>query len=304
MRFKSAYILLLMFFLISFKNGQGQSLPMYSQYMYNMVNINPAYAGNRGVPSISFLWREQWAGMPGAPSTKSLSFDLPNNLKTMGYGVQFFDDKYANFLRQTGINLFYNVKMKVTENGVLGLGFKGGFYNNSKNLTSVNLGLVPGYDLAFASNINKLVPQLGTGIYYNDDHFFFGVSMPDIITFINKNDKNIYQVVDNHFFLTSGYSFSVNEDIEIKPSIMFKAANGAPLAIDYNTNIWLKNRIGFGVSYRKKESILALLEFQANSQFRIGYAYDLPFNKPNSHELFLRLEFGEIFPSNKPFKIY
>jgi type IX secretion system PorP/SprF family membrane protein len=304
MRLKCTYILLLMSFLISFNKGQSQSLPMYSQYMYNMVNINPAYAGNRGVPSATLLWREQWAGMPGAPSTKSLSLDLPNSSKTMGYGVQFFDDKYANVLRRTGVNLFYNIKVKVTENGVLGLGFKGGFYNNTKNLTNVDLGPVPGYDLAFASNINKIVPQLGTGVYYNDDHFYLGVSMPDVITFLNKQDKNIYQVVDNHFFLTSGYSFNVNEDLEIKPSVMLKAAKGAPLAIDYNTNVWLKNKIGVGVSYRKKESVLALLELQANPKLRIGYAYDMPFNKPNSHELFLRFEFGDVFPSNKTFKIF
>lgn len=304
MKLRSTYFTLLMSFLISFNKGQGQSLPMYSQYMYNMVNINPAYAGNRGVPSATFLWREQWAGMPGAPSTKSLSLDLPNSSKTMGYGVQFFDDKYANVLRRTGVNLLYNVKVKVTENGVLGVGFKGGFYNNTKNLTSVDLGLITGYDAAFASNVNKIVPQLGTGVYYNDDKFYLGISMPDVITFLNKQDKNLYQVVDNHFFLTTGYSFNVNEELEIKPSLMFKASKGAPLAIDYNTNVWLKNKIGVGFSYRKKESVLALLELQANPKLRIGYAYDMPFNKPNSHELFLRFEFGDIFPNNKTFKIF
>jgi type IX secretion system PorP/SprF family membrane protein len=279
-------------------------MPMYSQYMYNMVNINPAYAGNRGVPSVAFLWREQWSGMPGAPSTKSLSLDLPNNLKTMGYGIQFFDDKYANVLRRTGVNLMYNIKVQVTENGVLGIGFKGGFYNNTKNLTNVNLGIVPGYDNAFATNINKLVPQVGTGIFYNDDHFYMGMSMPDVITFLNKQDKNLYQVVDNHYFLTSGYSFDINEELEFKPSIMFKASKGAPLAIDYNANFWIRNKLGMGVSYRKKESVLGLIEFQANPKLRVGYAYDMPFNKPNSHELFLRFEFGELFPNNKSFKIF
>ncbi len=102
----------------------GQSLPMYSQYMYNMVNINPAYAGSRGVPSLSAIWREQWVGLPGSPSTKSFSYDLPTNDKKMGLGVQLFDDKYVNYIKRTGLNLYYNIKIPVSEKGVLSMGLK------------------------------------------------------------------------------------------------------------------------------------------------------------------------------------
>lgn len=300
---KYLYILVVLFLCINNK-GTCQTMPMYSQYMYNMVNINPAYAGNRGVPSLAFLWREQWSGLPGAPSTKSLSFDLPNNSKTMGYGIQFFDDKYVNVLSRSGINLFYNIKVRISDNGILGIGFKGGFYNNSKNLTNVNLGLIPGYDNAFASNINITVPQFGTGFFYNDNNFYFGMSMPDVLTIVSKQEKKINQIIDNHYFITSGYSLNINEDLQFKPSLMFKAAKGAPLAIDYNANFWLINKIGLGVSYRKKESVLGLLELQANPKLRVGYAYDMPFNKPNSHELFLRFEFGDLFPNNNSFKLF
>jgi type IX secretion system PorP/SprF family membrane protein len=91
----------------------GQSLPMYSQYMYNMVNINPAYAGSRGVPSLSAIWREQWVGLPGSPSTKSFSYDLPTNDKKMGLGVQLFDDKYVNYIKRTGLNMYYISKYQL-----------------------------------------------------------------------------------------------------------------------------------------------------------------------------------------------
>jgi len=130
MKKKVYYILLLLSFINN--NAKAQSLPMYSQYMYNMTNINPAYAGSRGVPSLSVIWREQWVGLPGSPSTKSFTFDLPSDNKKNGFGIQFYDDKYVNYIKRTGLNLYYNIKLPVSEKGVLSLGFKGGFYNDAK----------------------------------------------------------------------------------------------------------------------------------------------------------------------------
>ena len=281
---------------------------MYSQYMYNMVNINPAYAGSRGVPSISAILREQWVGLPGSPSTKSFSYDLPTNDKKMGLGVQLFEDKYVNYIKRTGLNLFYNIKIPVSEKGVLSMGLKGGLYNDSKNLNNAYLGASSQYltDVAFANNINRIVPLAGAGIYYNDDKFYAGFSAPDVIVFSKIKDYNtdnaLFQVNEIHYFLTTGYSFDVNEDIQIKPSILMKATSGAPIAFDLNTNIWFHNIIGAGISYRTKESVLAMVETQFTPQLRFGYAYDMPFKRPNSHELFLRYELGRLFPTSKSYK--
>lgn len=288
--------------------GYSQSMPMYSQYMYNMTNINPAYAGSRGVPSLAIMWREQWAGLPGAPSTKSITFDMPSENKKVGFGIQLFDDKYVNVIHRTGLNLYYNIKIPVSERGVLSFGLKGGFYNDMRNLTSVNLGQVSAFDAAYATNFNKMVPLAGAGIYYNDDHFFVGFSAPDVITFSKvqtyKSDSSLYQVNEIHYFLTTGYSFDVNEDLTVKPSIMLKAVSGAPIQADLNANVWLRNTIGVGASYRTGESVLGMAEVQISPQFRVGYAYDMPFKTPNTNELFLRLEFGHLFPNNKKYKIY
>ena len=289
-------------------NGYGQSMPMYSQYMYNMTNINPAYAGNRSVPSLAFIWREQWAGMPGAPSTKSITFDMPTENKKVGLGIQLFDDKYVNVIQRTGLNLFYNLKFPVSDKGVLSLGLKGGFYNDRKMLTNVNLGRVSAYDAAYANNFNRIVPLAGAGIYYNDDHFFAGLSAPDVITFSKvqnyKSDSSLYQVNEVHYFLTSGYSFDINDDVTVKPSVLLKLVSGAPIQTDFNANIWLKNMVGVGASYRTGESVLGMAELQLTPQFRVGYAYDMPFKRPNTNELFLRVEFGHLFPNKKNYKIY
>lgn len=307
MRIKG-YKLFLILVCCSYLKGNAQSIPMYSQYMYNMVNINPAYAGSRGVPSLSLIWREQWSGMPGSPSTKSVSYDMPVKENKYGLGVQMFDDKYVNYIRRTGVNLYYSLKIPVSEKGVLSMGLKAGFYNDLKLLTNVDLGAIKAYDPAFASNFNNVIPLAGAGVYYNDDHLYLGFSSPDVITFSSvKNytsDKSLYQVNSRHFFLTAGYSYDINSDISFKPSMLIKATSGAPVQLDLNTNIWLKNMIGLGVSYRTSESILAMFESQLTPQFRFGYAYDMPFNRPNSHELFLRIEVGSLFPNDKSYKIY
>jgi type IX secretion system PorP/SprF family membrane protein len=273
-----------------------------------MTNINPAYAGNRSVPSVAVIFREQWAGLSGAPSTKSISLDLPSRNKQHGFGIQLFDDKYVNIIQRTGANLYYNIKIPVSEKGVLSLGFNGGFYNDIKMLTNVNLGLISAFDIAYATNFNKIVPLAGAGIYYHDDHFFVGFSAPDVIYFSNvqnyKSDSILYQVKQVHYFLTTGYTVNVSEDFKLKPSLMFKAVSGAPLQTDFNLNIWLKNLIGIGTSYRTGESVLGMAEIQITPQFRIGYAYDMPFKTPNTNELFLRLEFGHLFPNIKKYKIY
>ncbi len=283
-------------------------MPMYSQYMYNMTNINPAYAGNRGVPSVAFIWREQWAGLPGAPSTKSITLDLPSENKKVGFGIQLFDDRYVNVIRRTGVNLYYNLKIPVSDHGVLSLGLKGGFYNDLKTLTNVDLGLINAYDAAYATNFNKIVPLAGAGIYYNDDHFYAGFSAPDVITFSKvqsyKSDSSLYQVNELHYFFTTGYSFDINEDVQLKPSLLLKMVSGAPFQTDFNLNLWLKNTVGVGASYRTGESVLGMAEVQVSPQFRVGYAYDMPFKTPNTSELFMRLEFGHLFPNTKNYKIY
>jgi type IX secretion system PorP/SprF family membrane protein len=304
------YIILVVFGLLALQKSNAQSLPMYSQYMYNMVNINPAYAGTRGVPSLSAIWREQWVGLPGSPTTKSFTYDAPSENKKMGFGVQLYDDKYVNYIKRTGVNLYYNIKIPVSEKGVISMGLKGGIYNDTKNLNNTYLGASSTYltDVAYASNLNKIVPLAGAGIYYNDDKFYAGFSAPDVIVFSKvkdySSDKGLFQVNEIHYFFTSGYSFDVNEDVQLKPSFLIKATRGAPLEADLNTNVWLKNVLGLGVSYRTAESVLGMAELQISPQFRFGYAYDMPFKRPNSHELFLRYEFGRLFPNNKSYKLY
>jgi type IX secretion system PorP/SprF family membrane protein len=156
--------------------------------------------------------------------------------------------------------------------------------------------------------LNQIVPLAGAGLYYNDDKFYAGISAPDLVVFSKVKkynaDNSLFQVNEIHYFLTSGYSFDINDEVQLKPSFLLKATSGAPLEIDLNTNVWLKNMVGLGISYRTAESVLGMAEVQVTPQLRFGYAYDMPFKRPNSHELFLRYEFGRLFPNSKSYKLF
>jgi type IX secretion system PorP/SprF family membrane protein len=154
-------------------------------------------------------------------------------------------------------------------------------------------------DVALASNINKIVPIAGAGIFYQDHDFYVGVSVPDMITFASvqnyATDKNLYQVNEIHYFITSGLHIDVNDQLSVQPSVLLKSIKGAPLEADFNTRVELQKKVGLGISYRTSEAILALFDTQLSPQFRVGYAYDMPFKRPNSHELFLRYNLGRLF---------
>jgi len=287
--------LALMFFSMS---AYGQQEPMYSQYMFNMLNINPAYAGSRGAISTVALYRNQWVGFPGAPRTTSFSFDMPLQNKKIGIGAQFYDDRIG-IERTTGFNAMYAFRFQFAGSGTLSLGLQAGLLNYQANYTEVNT-YVPN-DPAFSSNVRGILPAFAAGIYYNSDKFYVGFSAPALLkTKIKYNNAaEIASVTsrDLHLFLTAGTVFDLNQDLALKPSMLIKAVSGSPVQMDLNVNLWLQNKIAIGASYRTGDAIVGMVEFQFNQQFRFGYAYDKTFSNlgtlvNGTHELMFRMEFG------------
>lgn len=290
-------VLLLLFFFIT-PTSNAQQRPMYSQYMFNMLNINPAYAGSRGVVSVTALLRDQWVGIPGSPKTNSISFDMPINEKKIGIGVQLYDDKLG-IERSTGLNASYAFRFQLTESGTLSLGLQAGLLNYRANYTEVRT-FQPN-DPAFNQNISGLLPAAAAGIYYNSDKFYIGFSSPALLqTKISKDntvDVSSATGRDLHLYLSSGFVVNLNQDLALKPSVLVKAVSGAPIEYDFNANLWIHNMIGVGFSYRTGDAYVGMLELQLNKQFRVGYAYDKTFSSlgqfnTGTHELMLRMEFG------------
>lgn len=285
--------------LLSNNRSMAQTEPMYSQYMYNMLGVNPAYAGSREATSFNIFQRRQWVGIDGSPQTTSVSLDQAILNKKAGWGIQLYDDKLG-VEKADGINLMTATRIRVSENGILSGGLSFGVMNYRIDLMNVSNRFTPS-DPAFYSNFNKWTPSIGLGLYYNTDNFYAGVSIPNILksrlSAFDAIKSGLQKVNARHFFLTTGIVIPLNEDIKIKPSTMIKMVEGAPIEADFNTNIWLRDLISVGVSYRTGDAIIGMAEIQATENLRFGYSYDitispLKYYNNGSHEFMIRYEFG------------
>ena len=297
---KRIYIILFIMFIAN-ATAFSQTEPMYSQYMYNMLGVNPAYAGNREATSFNFFQRNQWIGLKGAPKTTSLSIDKAAKDGKIGIGFQAYDDRLG-VESATGFNAIISSRVKVSEIGVLSGGISFGLMNYRLNLNDVMNRYTP-TDPSFISSAkpSQWNPSVGMGVYYNTDKLYIGLSTPSILRSRLAKYENfvsgIQKMDDFHLFATAGYVFEVNDDVKLKPSTMIKMVSGAPIELDLNLNIWLKDLIGIGGSYRTGDAFIGMVEIQATDNLRFGYAYDMPFTPlkyftRGSHELMLRYEFG------------
>jgi type IX secretion system PorP/SprF family membrane protein len=296
--------------LLSSSQVWAQQDKMFSQYMFNLMALNPAYAGSRDVLSMSALYRNQWSGLPGSPQTGTFTMDMPLNKERIGVGIQLYGDKVSIF-EEAGAFASYAFRIKAGERTTLSLGLQAGASSYRANYTDLQISPngTTQPDPAFSQNVSKVLPNFGTGIYVSNDRAYISLSVPRLI----KNRLNDYdsdrirsrQV--RHAYLAAGFVIGVSPAIKIKPSMLAKYAEGAPLGFDGNVNIWFMDRVAIGASVRKNQfsswtpyttdAIVGILELQLTDQFRFGYAYDHTMNDlrtvaPSTHEILLRYEFG------------
>ncbi|MEQ8686857.1 MAG: type IX secretion system membrane protein PorP/SprF [Imperialibacter sp.] len=271
-------------------NAQQQA--MFTQYMFNGLALNPAYAGSHEALSATAIARVQWVGLDGAPNTQSVSMHTPVPDKNIGVGLLFLRDKIG-VTSQNSLFLSYAYRIKMRRS-TLSFGLQGGFNDYSHNLNDLGIG-DDGY---LAGNIKSFKPNVGTGIYFNSKRLYVGASLPLIFNSA-KDDRVtsfIYSEIKRHYFVTAGYVFDLNRSLKFKPNLLVKAVEGAPVELDVNANLLVNDVLWVGLSYRSFESIDVLLELQLNGQFRVGYSYDILTNdlgrvNSGSHELMLNYIF-------------
>jgi type IX secretion system PorP/SprF family membrane protein len=287
-----------MFMLLAcIKQVNAQQDPMYTQYMFNMLAVNPAYAGSRNVVSATALYRNQWTGFNGAPETTTFTIDAPINDKKIGLGLQVFNDKLG-ITNTTGLVLSgaYRIRM---DRGTLSFGLQGNVANRRADFTQVSLDPTgTSNDVAFQDFNNQTNFNIGTGVYYNSDRFYVGLSAPQLLPtlYANSSGRNLSKQ-EIHLFLATGFVANLSNDFKLKPSVLVKGVAGAPIQADINATFWIKDMIGIGGQYRTNADVSAFLELQLNQQMRLGYAYDYSVTRlqsfnSGSHELMLRYEFG------------
>lgn len=268
-------IVLFVLGLLYFTETNAQQDPQYTQYMYNMNVVNPAYAGSRGTLSIGLLGRTQWTSIDGAPKTFTFDAHAPLGRK-VGMGISVIADEIGP-AKEQNIYADFSYTLTTSEKGKLAFGLKGGVTLLDVNLLGVVLPQTDnsGDDL-FNENINDAFPNFGAGVYYYTDKFYLGFSVPNILksTHLDKDNINTKAAEEVHYFLTSGYVFDLSSTLKFKPSVMLKGVTGAPLSIDVNANFLLYDRFELGASYRVDDAVSALFNFGVTPDFRIGYAYD------------------------------
>ncbi|MBL4886942.1 MAG: type IX secretion system membrane protein PorP/SprF [Flavobacteriaceae bacterium] len=305
------YILILLSFILGFytQDVKSQQDFQYTQYMYNTLGINPAYAGSREGISILALYRNQWAGLGGNPETQTLSIHSPINSK-VGLGFNILNDKIF-ITRETYFDVSFSYTLNTSALGKLAFGVKAG--GHLLDIDPQRAALAP-YDLGdnlTTFNIDQnFSPQIGAGIYYYTNNFYLGLSVPNILT----TDHFDGSTIENQTFtsitaeerltynLIAGYVFELNEDVKFKPTTLIRAVAGAPLQVDISANFLLFDRISLGAAYRWDAALSALAGFQISNNLMLGFAYDREttelrrFND-GTYELFLRYEIFSAHPA-------
>lgn len=276
--------------------SNAQQDAQYTQYMYNTIEVNPAYAGSRGALSVFGLYRTQWIGLDGAPETSTFSVNTPLNNSDLGLGVSLVNDKIGPTVENTlSADLSYTIPTSDTWN--LSFGIKG--TANLFNIDINKLSYEDQDDPQFQNLKNKFSPNVGAGLYFHSDRAYVGLSVPNFIE-TNRYDSDDVAIFKEkiNYYLIAGYVFNLDrlEYIKFKPALMTKMVEGAPLQVDVSGNFMFNDKFVLGLAYRWSASVSAMAGFQVTKGMYIGYGYDhettrLRKYNSGSHEIFLRFEF-------------
>jgi type IX secretion system PorP/SprF family membrane protein len=277
----------------------AQHTPLTSQYLFNGLLINPAYAGSRDAMALNLTYRKQWVGFDGAPSTQILSVHTPIKRTRLAVGALLVNDKIG-VSRETGVlaNCAYRLPLR---KGKLQFGIGAGVSILQADWTS--LALQERSDVQFAADTRgALEPNFSTGLFYYTKTYFVGASVPFVMghgldvernKWTLRNDKAQYQPM-----LTGGYVFKLNREMKLKPSTLLRYQVAGGVQTDVSANLIIRDKIWTGISYRYKDSVVGSFEVLPTPQWRLGYAYDLglsaltPYHS-GTHELMLQYEFGK-----------
>jgi len=270
----------------------AQQAPHYTQYMYNMQVINPAYVGARSDLTVGLLGRSQWVGVDGAP--KTMTFALNGRaFDGVGIGFSVISDKIG-LAKSTDVNIDLSYTIITSEHSRLSLGLKGGMAFYSNNLEQ---GITPDDDI-YASTTGAY-PNIGMGAYFYTQRFYAGLSIPRLFNTpkfrINYDNNKVEIANDINYFATAGMVFELTDKVKFKPSTLLKYSPNLPLSVDLNANFLYSNMFEIGISYRYNDSMSGMFAVILNEQFRIGYTYDrtltdLGGGGLSSHEIMLILD--------------
>ncbi|SKB87577.1 PorP/SprF family type IX secretion system membrane protein [Maribacter arcticus] len=258
----------------------AQQDAQYTQYMFNTMSVNPAYAGSRGQLSIGALYRSQWVGLEGAPKTQTLNIQSPIRNSKLGYGVSIVNDQIGDgVVQETYFDAVISYTIDVSAEGKLSFGLKAG--GNLLNLDFTKLRNFDSEPVNSDNIENRFSPNVGVGLYYHAERFYAGLSAPNLLQtehFDNsQQEAGSVQFLSKeriNFYLITGYVFDLNGNLKFKPALLTKVVGGAPLQVDMSASFMFNEQFTFGAAYRWDAAVSAMAGFQISDQFMIGLAYD------------------------------
>ena|SRR5690554_301227 len=294
-------VALMVFGLISIASVYGQQQPLSTMYMWNQLILNPAYAGSRDAITASAVWREQWVGLDGAPSTQVISLHSPLPGDNIGLGLTIENDNIGPS-NNTGVWGDFAYRIQTGEKSKLSFGLRAGFGVYQASLR--DLDNIDSNDPVFNKNVeSNFMPNFGFGAYYYGDRGYVGISSPTLLeNELNsgRNPSGKAQDIDKrHYYLMGGYVFNLSQDsagVMFKPSAVVRMVEGAPVSFDLSANFLIKQKLWLGAAYRYQDAVAAIVSFHFTEHLQAGYSYD--FGTSNlrsyhngSHEIMLTYDF-------------
>lgn len=267
---KRQIILGLLFVSASVTNLVAQQEPQFTQFFDNTLFVNPAYAGSKDVLNTTLMHRQQWVGFEGKPVSSTFSVHSPLRYRSVGVGLTAVSDKNGPVSQ----NMAYadiSYTLKFNNGGKLAFGLKGGF--NLLNVTTSDLKVADDSDVSLRTNVqNKLNPNVGFGVYYHTQKFFFGVSTPRILE--QKIDLIATNKENRHYFANFGGVFGVSSSVKLRPMVQAKITSGAPISIDASVTTIFSDKLYLGAMYRLNAALGVFAQYQISPQFKVGLASD------------------------------
>lgn len=280
--YHKAICFFIVFTLLSNHYSIGQQRPQFTQYISNELVINPAYAGAEGSLSVSFLHRNQWAGIEGAPTTQSFAAHSLLNNNNIGLGLVVLNDKIGiHSIITASSNFAYRLQLK--NETYLSFGLQVGANQKKSDYSSLASQVQSANDPTLSSSdISKTSMEIGSGIYLNNSKFSLGVSIPNMLNTTSDLDSISNSVFNNDLFVLTRYRLSINSNITLQPGLLIKYNRSNPITIDFNLAGEVNKVLLLGISYRVQESLNYMVQAKLTPQFKLGYALDSPLKNENS----------------------
>lgn len=276
----------------------AQQVATYSQYMFNGLAINPAYAGQHKALSTSVLARFQNVGLDGAPNTQTFTAHSPLLSERAAVGLLVIHDKLS-VISQTGIHVSYAYRIPLNTNYrnqlMLSFGLQGGLSLYNARYTQLDVYQNP--DPAFDEDIRESRPNLGAGLFMSNNDFYLGMSLPSMVNNVFERGEQYETVYQNRpFIFTGGYVFTINRMLKIKPNFLFKMVDNRPVEFDLNANVLFDEVLWVGASYKSSKQVVLITQVQATEQIQVGYSYTISAGpirtvELGSHEIMLNYRF-------------